>query len=119
MSADGSATVFCFTPRRVPLDELLKEQEAAHAVYEGATLTSDSAPPQAISPWPPVLAQKLEPFRSGRSEMEPPAWVAALRQEVAQLRAEVARWQRENLELWQQVGYWQSRHRDALKRVAA
>jgi len=41
------------------------------------------------------------------------------RQEVAELRAEVQRLQRENLELRQQVGYWKSRHRDALCRVAA
>ena len=39
--------------------------------------------------------------------------------EVVKLRAEVERLQRENLELRQQVGYWQSRHRDALKRIAA
>jgi transposase len=41
------------------------------------------------------------------------------RQEVADLRAEVRRLQRDNLELRQQVGYWKSRHRDALARVAA
>ena len=39
--------------------------------------------------------------------------------EVVELRAEVERLQRENLELRQQVGYWQSRHRDTLKRIAA
>ena len=43
--------------------------------------------------------------------------VGALRQEVAELRAEVQRLQRENLELRQQVGYWKSRHRDALQRI--
>jgi transposase len=100
MSADGSATVFCFTPQRVPLDELLKDQEAARAVCPS-----------------PVSTQKREPFRSGRSEIEP-AWVTELRQEVTQLRAEVAHLRRENLESRQQAGYWQSRHRDALKRVA-
>ena len=36
-----------------------------------------------------------------------------------QLRAEVARLRRENLELRQQAGYWQSRHADALRRIAA
>ena len=41
------------------------------------------------------------------------------RQEVAELRAEVQRLQRENLELRQQVGYWKSRHRDAVGRVTA
>ena len=38
---------------------------------------------------------------------------------MVELRAEVERLQRENLEQRQQVGYWKSRHRDALKRVAA
>jgi transposase len=41
-----------------------------------------------------------------------------LRQEVADLRAEVARLRRENLELRQQAGYWQSRHADAVRRIA-
>ena len=39
--------------------------------------------------------------------------------EVVELRAEVERLRRENLEFRQQVGYWQSRHRDALLRNAA
>src|SRR5271157_3023068 len=39
--------------------------------------------------------------------------------EVLELRTEVQRLQRENLEQRQQVGYWRSRHRDALKRIAA
>jgi transposase len=43
--------------------------------------------------------------------------VGTLREEVAELRAEVQRLQRENLELRQQVGYWKSRHRDALQRI--
>ena len=43
--------------------------------------------------------------------------VATLRQEVEDLRAEVQRLQRENLELRQQAGYWKSRHRDALQRI--
>src|ERR1700678_1346613 len=43
--------------------------------------------------------------------------VGTLRQEVADLRAEVQRLQRENLELRQQVGYWKSRHRDVLHRI--
>src|SRR3954452_6678078 len=47
------------------------------------------------------------------------ALVADLRQEMAGLRAEVQALQRENLELRQQVGYWKSRHRDALGRVTA
>jgi hypothetical protein len=39
--------------------------------------------------------------------------------EVVELRAEVQRLQRENLEQRQQVGYWKSRHRDVLLRIAA
>src|SRR3954451_4016303 len=45
--------------------------------------------------------------------------VTRWRQELAELRAEVQGLRRENLELRQQVGYWKSRHRDALDRVAA
>jgi len=39
--------------------------------------------------------------------------------ETVELRAEVERLQRENLEFRQQVGYWKSRDRDALLRIAA
>jgi transposase len=46
------------------------------------------------------------------------ALVKDLRQEVAALQAQVQLLQRENLELRQQVGYWKSRHRDALARIA-
>jgi transposase len=45
------------------------------------------------------------------------ALVEDLRREVGELRAQVHRFERENLELRQQVGYWRSRHRDALGRV--
>jgi len=38
--------------------------------------------------------------------------------QLGQLQAEVARLQRANLEVRQQAGYWQSRHRDALARIA-
>jgi len=44
--------------------------------------------------------------------------LAQLRQEVAELRAEVAGLRRQNLELRQQAGYWQSRHADAVRRLA-
>ena len=47
------------------------------------------------------------------------ALVEELLREVGELRFEVYRLQRENLELRQQVGYWKSRHRDALGRVTA
>src|SRR5271156_2653901 len=43
--------------------------------------------------------------------------VPTLRQEVADLGAEVQRLQRENLELRQQAGYWKSRHRDGQQRI--
>ena len=45
--------------------------------------------------------------------------VENLRQEAATLRAEVQALHRANLELRQQVGYWRSRHRDALGRITA
>ncbi len=43
--------------------------------------------------------------------------MATLRQEVADLRAEVERLNRENLEQRQQAAYWKSRHRDSLVRI--
>lgn len=66
-----------------------------------------------------MVGQLVQVDRPSRSSTERIAGVAALRQEVAELRAEVQRLQRENLELRQQVGYWKSRHRDALCRVTA
>ena len=45
--------------------------------------------------------------------------VTRLLAEVDQLRAEVTGLRRENLELRQQAGYWQSRHADAVRRIAA
>ena len=45
------------------------------------------------------------------------ALVAQLRQEVVQLRDELAVVRRENLELRQQVGYWKSQHGRALQRI--
>jgi transposase len=47
-------------------------------------------------------------------------WVTLLedlRQDVAALRNRVDHLERENLQLRQQAGYWQSRHRDALRRI--
>jgi transposase len=44
--------------------------------------------------------------------------VVSLRQEVADLRRENAELRRQNLELRQQVGYWKSRHADAVARMA-
>jgi len=40
-----------------------------------------------------------------------------VRQDVAALRARVDHLERENLGLRQQAGYWQSRHRDAVRRI--
>src|SRR5262245_39282307 len=61
---------------------------------------------------------QLIPFcRPRNSSSELIAWVVTLREEVADLRAEVDRLKRENLEFRQQAGYWKSRHRDALQRI--
>jgi transposase len=66
-----------------------------------------------------MVGQLVQVDRPSRSSTELIAWVEDWRQEVAELRAEVHRLERENLELRQQVGYWKSRHRDALARVTA
>jgi transposase len=63
-----------------------------------------------------VLLTSLE---AGPADANLAALVTRLVAEVDQLRVEVARLQRENLELRQQAGYWQSRHADALRRIAA
>jgi transposase len=57
MSVDGSATVFCFTPRRVPVTELLQEQAASSA--------DSAASLQPTEPCPvcPLLAEKAEASR--------------------------------------------------------
>lgn len=60
-------------------------------------------------------------FDEPRQSSEVGGWldlIRELRQEVSELRAEVATLRRENLELRQQVGYWKSRHADALQRIA-
>lgn len=51
--------------------------------------------------------------------LESASLVPTLRQEVAELRAELQRLHRENLELRQQVGFWKSCHRDARLRITA
>jgi transposase len=61
--------------------------------------------------------QLLQVCRPSHSSLEWIASVATLRQEVADLRAEVERLKRENLEQRQQAGYWKSRHRDSLVRI--
>jgi transposase len=47
------------------------------------------------------------------------ALVAGLSREVAELRDEVKRLQRENIGFRQQAAYWKSRHRDSLQRITA
>jgi transposase len=61
--------------------------------------------------------QLLQVCRLSHSSWGWIASVATLRQELADLRAEVERLKRENLEFRQQAGYWKSRHRDALNRI--
>src|SRR5437773_7817333 len=61
----------------------------------------------------------LIPLDAGPAGADLPALVTRLLAEVDQLRAEVAGLRRENLELRQQAGYWQSRHADAVRRIAA
>jgi transposase len=60
----------------------------------------------------------LTPLEAGPADADLAALVTRLLAEVAQLRAEVAQLRRENLELRQQAGYWQSRHADAVRRLA-
>jgi transposase len=61
----------------------------------------------------------LTPLESGPADAALAALVTRLLADVDQLRADVARLRRENLELRQQAGYWQSRHADAVRRIAA
>src|SRR5262245_56814034 len=97
---DGSASIFCFTPLRVTVSEWERLRAAP--------------PPPESSPGPVCSAPAVP---QGPTELI--ALVEDLRREVGELRAEVQRLERANLELRQQVGYWKSRHRDALERVAA
>jgi transposase len=58
------------------------------------------------------------PWRPSRSP-DLIALVAGLSREVAELRDEVKRLQRENIGFRQQAAYWKSRHRDSLQRITA
>ena len=62
--------------------------------------------------------QLVQNFSPGDSFPESVDLVENPYQELVEL-ADRRRLERENLGLRQQVGYWQSRHRDALKRIAA
>jgi transposase len=64
MCADGSASVSCFSPRRVPVDELLGETDAVRAPSAGRT-TADPTMPPALGPCPvcPLLEEHLRATR--------------------------------------------------------
>jgi transposase len=128
-----SASVFCFTPLRVPVSELGR---------------LDAGPPSQPSPLAPVCSAPPL-LELGRLDTGPPSQPSSIlgqalvvkdhqllptcvptgpfsesidpvdhwRQEVDEWRGKLAVLQRENLELRQQAAYWKSRHRDALLRI--
>lgn len=105
---DGSASLFCFTPLRVTISEWDR-------------LRAASPPPESsLGPLgsAPALPQGPSPVYPSDSSADLIALVQDVRREVGELHARVHGLERENLELRQQVGYWKSRHRDALGRVA-
>src|SRR3954447_7467899 len=106
---DGSASIFCFTPLRVTVSEWDRLR------------TAPPSPESSLRPIcsAPAIPQAPCPVCPSDSSSDLIALVQDLRREVGELRARVHRLERENLELRQQVGYWKSRHRDALDRVAA
>ncbi len=61
----------------------------------------------------------LTPLEAVPADADLAALVTRLLAELDQLRAEVAGLRRENLELRRQAGYWESRHADAVRRIAA
>jgi transposase len=63
--------------------------------------------------------QLVQPCRPNDFSTELIALVEDLRRQVSELHAKADRLERENLEFRQQVGYWKSRHRDALGRIIA
>jgi transposase len=106
---DGSASIFCFTPLRVTISEL-DRLRAAPPSPESSLGPVGSAP---------AIPQGPSPVCPSDSSSDLIALVQDVRREVGELRDRVHCLERENLELRQQVGYWKSRHRDALDRVAA
>src|SRR4051794_24971659 len=106
---DGSASTFCFTPLRVTVSEW-DRLRAAPPSPESSLGPACSAP---------ALPQGPGPVGPSDSSTELIALVDDLRRQMSALHAKVDRLERENLELRQQVGYWKSRHRDALDRVSA
>jgi transposase len=61
--------------------------------------------------------QLLQICRLSYSSLESSTSLATLRRDVADLRAEIERLNRENLEFRRLAGYWKSRHGDALRRI--
>src|SRR5437879_11253813 len=61
----------------------------------------------------------LTPLEARPAGVDLTALVTRVLAEVDVLRAESASLRRENLKLRQQAGYWQSRHADAVRRIAA
>jgi transposase len=106
---DGSASIFCFTPLRVPVSELDRLRAAPPS-------PESSSDPVCSVPASPHGTKPVGPSDSSTALM---ALVEDLGRQVSQFHAKVDRLERENLELRQQVGYWKSRHRDALDRVSA
>src|SRR5438067_1397604 len=104
---DGSAAIFCFTPLRVTVSEW-DRLRAAPPPPESPLAPAGSAP---------AIPQGAGPVGPSASPTGPIALVEDLRRRFDELRARVQRLERENLELRQQVGYWKSRHRDALDRI--
>jgi transposase len=64
MARDGSASVFCCTPRRVPVDVLLREKDAVRSPADSA-VPADPALPPATGPCPvcPLLEEQLRATR--------------------------------------------------------
>src|SRR3954454_1589550 len=106
---DGSASIFCFTPLRVTVSEWDRLRAAP------------PSPESSLGPVHSAPANPQGPCPVGTSDpsTELTALVQDLGRQVGQLHAKVDRLERENLELRQQVGYWKSRHRDALNRISA
>jgi transposase len=107
---DGSASIFCFTPLRVTVSEWDRLRAAPPSPPESSLGSVSSAP---AIPQGPCSVGPSDP------STELIALVQDLRRQMSALHAKVDRLERENLELRQQVGYWKSRHRDALDRISA
>src|SRR5215831_18077459 len=107
---DGSASIFCFTPLRVTVSELDRLRAAPPSPPESSLGSVCSAP---------AIPQGPCPVGPSDSFTELIALVEDLRRQMSAFHAKVDRLERDNLELRQQVGYWKSRHRDALGRVTA